>query len=133
MTSRSISPCPLLCRSALATASVLCTKQEKYKRTLIKGDVTPLIVRLLTDHARHPGIIAEAVGVMKIVTKDDDVAATQSKAFDNSREFVAAGALPAAMALLGIYKDDRAMVPVVFGAIKHLACDDKTCVVRVMR
>jgi hypothetical protein len=49
------------------------------------------------------------------------------QAFDNSREFVAAGAVPYAMALLSIYKSTVSMVPVVFGALKHLACDDKTC------
>jgi armadillo repeat-containing protein 6 len=49
------------------------------------------------------------------------------QAFDNSREFVAAGAVPHVMSLLGLYKSTVSMVPVVFGALKHLACDDKTC------
>lgn len=31
-----------------------------------------------------------------------------------------------------MYKSDPAMVPVVFGAVKHLACDDKTCQARFL-
>lgn len=54
-------------------------KQEKYKRTLIKGDITPRLVAVLREHAAQPAVITEAVNVMKIITKDDDVVATASK------------------------------------------------------
>lgn len=63
----------------MAAAAVLCVKQEKYKRTLIKGDATARIVSIFRDHAKHPEVITEAVNVMKSITKDDDMAATSSK------------------------------------------------------
>ncbi len=50
--------------------------------------------------------------------------------FQNARDFVSAGAIPHLFTILRTHVVDPAVVSAVFTGLRHLACDDKICVVR---